>query len=113
MIKIIGIKKEFAAEFEHKLILENSQRFLILLGAVILSQIVLIALEATGVMQWQKMIFMARLLTMGSCFVFVGIIYFFRKNASQQRSLQSLKIVTSIMQLLSILIGCYFVIYIV
>ena len=111
MIKIIGIKKEFAAEFEHKLILENSQRFLILLGAVILSQIVLIALEATGVMQWQKMIFMARLLTMGSCFVFVGIIYFFRKNASQQRSLQSLKIVTSIMQLLSILIGCYFVIY--
>ena len=111
MFKIIGIKKEFAAEFEHKLILENSQRFLILLGAVIISQIVLLVLEATGAMQWQRTIFMARLLTMGSCFVFVGIIYFFRKNTSQQRSLQSLKIVTSIMQLLSILIGCYFVIY--
>lgn len=110
MFKIKNINKELSLEFKNKLIVENNKRFLLLLSLVAISQIIFLILELIGIMQWEHDVFIYRLIVMFLSFTFFSLIYFLTKKDYKNKDLKSLTIITSFIQFLSILVGCYFVV---
>ena len=106
MFKDTNIKKQQFIEFKTRLIRENSIRFLYLLCLVIASQIVFLTLELLKVMDWERSIFISRIIVTVLCSLFVGLIYIFRKK--ENKSIALLGMTTSIIQFLSISVGAYF-----
>lgn len=111
MFRLIHPEKEFAKEFEIGLIQENSKRLQLLFGVVAISQIIFILSEIAGALPWQTDIFFFRLLLIGFCALFIGLIQYANRIQSSIRSVMILRIVTSVVQLLTMAIGCYFTVY--
>ena len=111
MFRLLHPEKEFAKEFEIGLIRENSRRLQLFFSFVGISQIIFILFEAVGVLPWQTDIFIYRLLLIGFCAIFIGLIKYANKIDASERSVMSLRVTTSIVQLLSMMIGCYFNVY--
>ncbi len=111
MFKLLHPEKEFAKEFEIGLIRENSQRLQLLFGVVGISQVLFILSEVAGILPWQTDIFFFRLLLIGFCALFIGLIQYANRIQSPIRSVMILRIVTSVVQLLTMAIGCYFTVY--
>ncbi len=110
IIQMVDTDKDAQQEFNKRLITENIRRFIYLLGIVIFSQIVFMILEIVGVVNWYTAIFFMRILIIFLCLAFILTIHLIQKNTFKKK-FTYLEIILTIMQILTILIGCYFVIF--
>jgi diguanylate cyclase (GGDEF)-like protein len=109
--RLIKQNTELTHAFRRRLIEENSRRFLFLLLPVGLSQIVFALLEVLQVWPCQDGIFLIRVVIFSLCVVFMVLIRFFGRNTADERALGALAAVTSLIQVISVLAGCFFVFY--
>jgi diguanylate cyclase (GGDEF)-like protein len=111
LLKIKKTNKETSRELKNILIRENSKRFLYLFSLIAISQIIFIFLELIKVLRWESTIFISRIIIICICLIFVGLLYFFSRIKDNKISLLALEILTSLIQISIILVGCYFVVY--
>ncbi len=111
IFKVIRTSKELSEQFRKKLIIENSRRYMFLLGLVILSQIVFIVLESFRILEWKNNVFILRVLVLIISSIIFGLIYFLTSRKDRKRSILILAVLTAFIQLITIFVGCYFVIY--
>jgi len=111
IFKVIRTSKELSEQFRNKLIIENSRRYMFLLGLVILSQLVFILLEGFRILEWNKNVFILRALVLIVSSIFFVLIYYFTKRNDKNRSILTLMVLIALIQLITILIGCYFVVH--
>jgi len=103
--------KEQSDEFKNKLIYTNSKRFFLLLILVSFSQVLLVLLELLNILKWDYATFIARIAVFCVCSVFAGLIYALGKIETNKRTTLVQGTLISSIQLLSLSVGCYFVIY--
>ena len=111
MFKLINFGKNLSVEFKDKLISENSKRFMLLLSLVIITQLVFVIIEITGIMKWNNDVFISRLIVIFLSLIFISSIYFLGKNDSKKSNLKALGMLISSIQMISLLFGCYFVVF--
>lgn len=111
MTKLIRSDKDLSREFKSHLIHENSNRFIILLGLIIISQLIFIIIELLRILQWTVEVFTLRLIVIFACSVFIFLLYFLGKKAVKKNNLKILEILLLFIQLMSVSFGCYFVIF--
>ena len=111
IFKIIKKNNTLSKDFRDRLINENSKRFFLLLCLVALSQIIFVFLELLNILKWETSTFISRIAVICVCSVFAGLIYVLGRIKGNKKTLLAQGILTSLIQFLSILIGCYFVVY--
>ncbi len=104
-------KLKIESSFQTHLIFENSRRFLILFGLVLLSQIVFLLLELLKIIKTSDNIILSRVIVIGVCIIFSGLIYILNTKKYKYKQVRLLAILTSTIQLITLFFGCYFVIF--
>jgi diguanylate cyclase (GGDEF)-like protein len=98
-------------DFKDQLVRENLGRFLLLLVVIAVTQLLFIFLELAGFMQWQTEVFVSRLAVICASLIFFCLIHFLDRKGKRKKSYKMLGAVLSLIQVLIILIGCYFAVF--
>ena len=110
-LKINKLNKQLLQEFRNKLIRENSQRFILLLSLVVISQLVFLLLELFHILESNSSILFSRIGVTLTCGVFIVIILALRDENKNKNHLPVLGLLISGIQFLCLVVGCYFVVY--
>ena len=105
------LNEELSAEFRYKLIDDSGKRLMFLIGIIGLSQILFIIFEMFSSNAWDKKLFIIRIALIAFCLLSSGTIYLLRRIKKNKKSIFALSILITAIQFISLLTGCYFVIY--
>lgn len=110
-LKMNKLNKQLLQEFRNDLIRENSQRFVLLLGIVIISQIIFLPLELFHILESSLSNTLSRIGVILICSIFIAVIFTLRKERKNKNYLPALGLLISGIQFLCLVVGCYFVVY--
>ena len=110
-LKMNKLNKQLLQEFRTELIRENSQRFILLLSLVVISQLVFMLLELFHILESNNSILFSRIGVTLTCGVFIIIILMMRDENKKKNYLPALGLLISGIQFLCLVVGCYFVVY--
>ncbi len=114
MLKIFSplkISKKLSVEFRAQLVNDNSKRLMVLFEIIGVSQILFIFFEIFSSNTWDKNLLIIRLSLIVFCLLSSVTMYLLRKIKNSKKSIFALSILITAFQLISLLTGCYFVIY--
>ena len=103
--------KNQADQFKDVLICENKRRFGFLLSIVFLSQLAFLIVELINKTIWTSGLLPVRAIVAGICLFFISLLYLFERIKKIQLRMKSLGFVSSTIQFVSMLAGCYFVVF--
>ncbi len=110
-LKMNKLNKQLLQEFRNELIRENSQRFVLLLGIVIISQVIYLPLELFHILESSLSNTLSRIGVILICSIFIAVIFTLRKERENKNYLPALGLLISGIQFLCLVVGCYFVVY--